>query len=155
MTKFPNQNQISDLPNSSDEILVEMQQIFSKPCIRTLFFNYYKTSPSPPPTNYNRDRRSSDRDRQIKKMVQRQVFARHVSWNTRSNRHRMLKTPGGRLVYHIVKKKASTPKCGDTKKPLQGVPRLRPIEYSRLKKRQRHVSRAYGGTLSAGAVRSR
>merc|ERR1711862_145524 len=89
------------------------------------------------------------------RMVQRQVFARHVSWNTRSNKHRMLKTPGGRLVYHIVKKKAAPVKCGDTGKKLQGVKRVRPVEYSRLKKRQRRVSRAYGGTLSAAAVKSR
>merc|ERR1719493_5965 len=67
----------------------------------------------------------------------------------------MIKTPGGRLTYQLIKKKAQAPKCGDTKKALLGVPRVRPMEYSRLKKRQRRVSRAYGGTLCAGAVRTR
>eukprot|EP00392_Amoebophrya_sp_AT5.2_P012554 g12661.t1 len=88
-------------------------------------------------------------------MVQRQTFRRHVSWNTRSNKHRFVKTPGGRLTYQVVVKKAKAPKCGDTKKPLIGVPTMRPHKYKTLKKRQRKVARAYGGTLSAGAVRQR
>ncbi|CAD7934107.1 unnamed protein product [Amoebophrya sp. A25] len=88
-------------------------------------------------------------------MVQRQTYSRHVSWNTKSNKHRFLKTPGGRLTYQIVKKKASKPKCGDTGKPLAGIPTLRPHGYKTLRKRSRKVSRAYGGTLSAGAVRQR
>ena len=88
-------------------------------------------------------------------MVTRQTYRRHVSWNTRSNKNRMIRTPGGRLTYQVLTKKASAPKCGDTKKALLGVPRVRPTEYSRLKKRQRRVSRAYGGTLCAKAVRTR
>ncbi len=88
-------------------------------------------------------------------MVQRMQFRRHVSWNTRSNKNRMVKTPGGRLAYQVIKKKARQPLCGDTKRKLNGIPRVRPVEYSRLKQRQRKVARAYGGTLSAKAVRTR
>lgn len=88
-------------------------------------------------------------------MVTRLQFRRHVSWNTRSNKNRRLKTPGGRLVYQVLKKKAKQPLCGDTKRKLIGVPRLRPMEYKRLPKARRTVARAYGGTKSASAVRNR
>ena len=38
---------------------------------------------------------------------------------------------------------------------LIGLPRLRPIEYSRLKKREKRVNRAYGGSRCAHCVRER
>mmetsp|Transcript_335 Transcript_335/g.276 ORF Transcript_335/g.276 Transcript_335/m.276 type:complete len:106 (-) Transcript_335:100-417(-) len=67
----------------------------------------------------------------------------------------MVKTPGGKLIFHTLKKKAKGPHCGDCGKALIGLPRLRPTEYRRLKKRERRVSRAYGGSRCAGCVRSR
>ena len=67
----------------------------------------------------------------------------------------MVRTPGGRLVYHTLKKKTTGPKCGDCQKPIIGVPRLRPMEYRRLKKRERRVNRAYGGSRCAKCVRLR
>merc|ERR1719506_916548 len=67
----------------------------------------------------------------------------------------MVKTPGGKLVFHQLKKKASAPKCGDCGKAIIGVPRLRPFEYRRLQKRERRVSRAYGGSRCAGCTRTR
>lgn len=88
-------------------------------------------------------------------MVERLAFRRHVSWNTRSNKNRRLRTPGGKLTYQVLKKKARQPRCGDTKRKLIGVPRLRPVEYSRLPKRARTVARAYGGTKTSRAVRNR
>lgn len=88
-------------------------------------------------------------------MVTRLSYRRHVSWNTRSNKNRVVKTPGGRITYLVAKKKANGPICADTKKKLIGMPRVRPTEMRRLKRRQKTVSRAYGGTLSAKAVRTR
>ena len=44
---------------------------------------------------------------------------------------------------------------GDCGKALIGLPRLRPIEYRRLKQREKRVNRAYGGSRCAGCVRSR
>ena len=69
----------------------------------------------------------------------------------------MVKTPGGRLVFQIAKKRAQGPKCPVTGKRIQGVPHLRPAEYrnTRLSKRQKTVNRAYGGALSGQAVRER
>eukprot|EP00439_Symbiodinium_sp_Y106_P025632 s4449_g3.t1 len=52
-------------------------------------------------------------------------------------------------------KKAKGPHCGDCGKALIGLPRLRPVEYRRLKKREKHVNRAYGGSRCAHCVRER
>merc|ERR1712094_80606 len=72
-----------------------------------------------------------------------------------ANKQRTLRTPGGKLTFHTLKKKAKGPHCGDCGKALIGLPRLRPVEYSRLKKRERRVNRAYGGSRCAGCVRTR
>merc|ERR1712157_377900 len=71
------------------------------------------------------------------------------------NKRRTLRTWGGKLTFHVLKKKAKGPHGGDCGKALIGLPRLRPVEYSRLKKRERRVNRAYGGSRCAGCVRTR
>jgi len=84
-------------------------------------------------------------------------------------------------VTQIITKAAKGPRCGDTGVALNGVrcsatlfcdgtcccqfmcalpgllqiPRLRPTEYARIPKHDRTVTRAYGGCLSAKAVRER
>ncbi|KAI3516449.1 hypothetical protein L1887_15365 [Cichorium endivia] len=92
-----------------------------------------------------------------RKMVQRLTYRKRHSYATKSNQHRVVKTPGGKLVYQTTKKRASGPKCPVTGKRIQGIPHLRPTEYkrSRLSRNRRTVNRAYGGVLSAGAVRER
>merc|ERR1711933_104436 len=88
-------------------------------------------------------------------MVERLTYRRHTRYNTKSNKVRLLRTPGGRLVNQVVKKKAKGPSCGDCGKRLIGIPALRPMEYRRLKKRERRVNRAYGGSRCAKCVRMR
>merc|ERR1719408_633794 len=88
-------------------------------------------------------------------MVERLTYRRHTRYNTKSNKQRIVRTPGGKLVFQILKKKATGPKCGDCGKAIIGVPRLRPVEYSRLKKRERRVNRPYGGSRCAGCTRTR
>jgi large subunit ribosomal protein L34e len=88
-------------------------------------------------------------------MVQRLQYRRRLSYNTRSNKVKIIKTPGGKLQYQYTQKQANGPKCGDSGELLRGIPALRPRQYSRLSKRQKTVQRAYGGTLSAASVRSR
>ncbi|MED6172624.1 60S ribosomal protein L34 [Stylosanthes scabra] len=92
-----------------------------------------------------------------KKMVQRLTYRKRHSYATKSNQHRVVKTPGGKLVYQSTKKRASGPKCPVTGKRIQGIPHLRPAEYkrSRLPRNRRTVNRAYGGVLSGSAVRER
>ncbi|KAI9206629.1 ribosomal protein L34e-domain-containing protein [Polychytrium aggregatum] len=88
-------------------------------------------------------------------MAQRVTYRRRLSYNTKSNKGRVVKTPGGKLVFHYTTKKASSPKCGDCGVALPGLPALRPTAYARISKRQKHVSRAYGGSRCATCVRSR
>ncbi|KAL7753056.1 60S ribosomal protein L34B [Sorochytrium milnesiophthora] len=93
-------------------------------------------------------------------MAQRLTYRRRLSYNTKSNKVRVVKTPGGKLVYHHQKKKPSAPKCGDCGKIVDGiqtaqVPALRPREYARLAKCKKTVSRAYGGSRCAHCVKQR
>ncbi|KAF7135978.1 hypothetical protein RHSIM_Rhsim08G0069300 [Rhododendron simsii] len=101
--------------------------------------------------NYNTD------EYKCRKMVQRLTYRKRHSYATKSNQNRVVKTPGGKLVYQSTKKRASGPKCPVTGKRIQGIPHLRPAEYkrSRLSRNRRTVNRAYGGVLSGSAVRER
>ncbi|KAJ3088893.1 60S ribosomal protein L34 [Quaeritorhiza haematococci] len=87
-------------------------------------------------------------------MAQRVTYRRRLSYNTKSNKTRVVKTPGGRLVVHHIKKRTSQVKCGDCGVALPGIPTLRPIEYSQISKRQKSVTRAYGGSRCATIVRA-
>lgn len=54
-------------------------------------------------------------------MAQRLTYRRRLGYNTRSNKVRIVKTPGGKLAYIHLKKRGSKPKCGDCHEALQGV----------------------------------
>lgn len=102
-------------------------------------------------------------------MPQRLTYRRRLCYNTKSNKTKVVKTPGGKNVLHYRKKKGSIPKCGDTGVPLKGVCFLqnysiihlfkikaaRPRQLSKMTKRLKTVTRPYGGCLSAAAVRQR
>nr|AFK44937.1 unknown [Lotus japonicus] len=88
-------------------------------------------------------------------MVQRLTYRRRHAYATASNKVKVVKTPGGKLTYHYQKKNASPKKCGLCPQIIQGIPVLRPREYSRLSKREKTVSRAYGGVNCAQCVRER
>ncbi|KAL0232487.1 hypothetical protein PCE1_002828 [Barthelona sp. PCE] len=83
------------------------------------------------------------------------TLRRRTSYNTKSQKTRVVKTPGGRLVTRYLKKKTSAPRCGFCSSKLQGIPRVHPKEMHRLSKNQRTVSRAYGGNLCHKCVRDR
>jgi len=65
------------------------------------------------------------------------------------------KTPGGKLVYLYRKKQGAISKCGDCKVKLHGITPARPRELSRLSKRLKTVTRAYGGSRCHKCVRTR
>eukprot|EP00163_Fabomonas_tropica_P025260 TRINITY_DN4356_c0_g3_i1.p2 TRINITY_DN4356_c0_g3~~TRINITY_DN4356_c0_g3_i1.p2 ORF type:complete len:116 (-),score=31.50 TRINITY_DN4356_c0_g3_i1:72-419(-) len=88
-------------------------------------------------------------------MVQRLTFRRRHCYATRSNRTRVVKTPGGKNVFQYVTKKAKGPSCGDCGGNIIGVPALRPVAYSKLSKNKKTVARAYGGSRCASCVRDR
>lgn len=54
-------------------------------------------------------------------MAQRVTLRKRQPYNTTSNRRRIVKTPGGKTVYHHIKKLATAPKCGDCELKLPGV----------------------------------
>lgn len=88
-------------------------------------------------------------------MAPRVTYRRRLSYNTKSNKTRVIKTPGGSLRVLHINKKAGVPKCGDCGVALPGVPALRPTVYARISRRQKSVTRAYGGSRCATCVRSR
>lgn len=88
-------------------------------------------------------------------MVQRLTYRRRHCYNTASNRTRVVKTPGGKLVVQYQKKPTKAPKCAATGVTLHGLPARRPSELKRLAKRTKSVTRIYGGALSHAVVRER
>ena len=88
-------------------------------------------------------------------MTQRLTFRRRLSYNTNSNRRRVSKTPGGKLVYLYTKKFGSIPVCGDCKVKLHGITPARPRELQSMTKRLKTVTRAYGGSRCHKCVRQR
>ncbi|KAL4741289.1 ribosomal protein L34e-domain-containing protein [Aspergillus similis] len=83
------------------------------------------------------------------------TILRCLAYNTRSNRVRIVKTPGGELRYQHLKKQGTAPKCGDCGIKLPGIPALRPREYAQISRPKKNVSRAYGGSRCAGCVKDR
>ncbi|XP_067930700.1 large ribosomal subunit protein eL34-like [Watersipora subatra] len=88
-------------------------------------------------------------------MAQRLRYRRRLSYNTKSNQVKISKTPGGKLVYLYRKKRGSISKCGDCKEKLHGITPARPKELSRMTRRLKTVTRAYGGSRCHKCVRTR
>merc|ERR1711872_1148082 len=80
------------------------------------------------------------------KMV-RLTLRRRLSYNTTSNKRRIVRTPGGRLVYQYLKKRGKVANAG--------VAQARAFELRKLAKNRKTVSRAYGGNLNANCVREK
>ena len=66
-----------------------------------------------------------------------------------------MRTPGGKLKQQRIYKTSTGPKCMDCKTSLQGIKHLKSSKYHALKKRERTVSRAYGGSACANCVKQR
>lgn len=54
-------------------------------------------------------------------MAQRVTYRRRKSFNTRSNKIRCVKTPGGKLAVQYLQKRPRGVMCGDCKTSLPGV----------------------------------
>ncbi|KAF8262314.1 ribosomal protein L34e-domain-containing protein [Lactarius quietus] len=74
-------------------------------------------------------------------------------YNTSFSRRRIVKTLGGHLRYHPIKKLLAAPKYGDCSSKLSGVVALRPREYASVSKTEKHVIRSYGGSRRGSCVR--
>jgi large subunit ribosomal protein L34e len=63
------------------------------------------------------------------------------------------RTPTGRVVIKIKKKKPKIAKCARCGKPLHGVPRLNPTELRKLAKTEKRPERVYGGYYCSSCTR--
>merc|ERR1711976_779035 len=75
--------------------------------------------------------KSKGKDSTLHTMGARVNYTRNKSWNTRSNKIRQVRTPGGRLAAQYVTKKAKGPGNGlrTSSVRLGGLARLRPTDY--------------------------
>ena len=84
------------------------------------------------------------------------TYLRKKSYNTRSNRIRKLRLPGGRLSIQYTGKRAKGPQTAfKTKSRLTGLKRLRNPQYATLSKTQRRICRPYGGVLTPSEVKEK
>ncbi|KAM9082871.1 large ribosomal subunit protein eL34-like [Megaptera novaeangliae] len=88
------------------------------------------------------------------RMVQRLTYHRRLSYSTASNKTRLSRTPGNRIVYLYTKKAGKAPKSARGVCPgrLRGVHAVRPEVLMRLCKTKKHVSRAYSGSMCVKCV---
>merc|ERR1712228_1074468 len=86
--------------------------------------------------------------RDLNMLERRLTYRRSSSYRTRGNNFRPVKTPGGKLVLHLIKK--HTRGTG-----MQGVKVARPNDFRRMNASRRTVSRAYGGILTGSQVKDR
>merc|ERR1711860_35648 len=69
-------------------------------------------------------------------------------------KQRVVKTPGGRLVYHLLRKKGSGAKCRECRCVLNAIAHSgTTCKWKHLPKKKRTVARAYGGNLCHRCVR--
>lgn len=83
------------------------------------------------------------------------TYRRRLSYNTKSNQTRVSKTPGGKLVVLYTSKAGKVARCGDCGTDLLGLKSARPKELAKMSKRQKTVTRAYGGSRCSSCVRER
>ncbi|XP_064333071.1 large ribosomal subunit protein eL34-like [Camelus dromedarius] len=87
-------------------------------------------------------------------MVQCLTNHRRLSYNAASNKTRLSRTPGNRIVYLYTKKvgKASKSACGVCPGRRRGAHIVRPNVLTRRSKTRKHLSRACGGSTCAPRV---
>merc|ERR1719498_234501 len=82
-------------------------------------------------------------------MLERRItYRRNSAYRTKSNNFRCVKTPGGRVVLHYLRK--HTKGTG-----MQGIKVARPAQFRKLTSSRRTVSRAYGGVYTVNEVADR
>ncbi len=84
------------------------------------------------------------------------TLLRRKCYNTKSNRIRKQRVPGGRLTIKYLRKTAKGPQTGvNTKAKLSGLSRLRNPQYQKQSHTKRSISRPYGGVLTPREVRDK
>ena len=82
------------------------------------------------------------------------TLRRRKSYNTKSNRIKVVKTPGGKLVVQYRRKPAGGVRSNcPLGTRLTGLRSLRNAQYKNLSKTQRRICRPYGGVLTPGQTK--
>ena len=71
-----------------------------------------------------------------------------------AKRKKKVKTPSGKIVVRIVRRKPKIAKCAVCGKPLHGVPREIPSRLRKLAKSEKRPNRPYGGYLCPKCMRN-
>jgi len=82
---------------------------------------------------------------------------RRHAYRTKSNRVKTIRTPGGRFAAQYIKKHRRGVICGEAgcNMPLPGIKHMDLSGFRGCKKREKTVTRAYGGSRCAGCVKQR
>ena len=84
------------------------------------------------------------------------TFLRNKTYNTKSNKIRKLRVPGGRLTVQYMNKKVKGPQTFyKTKSRLTGLKKLKTSDLRALSKTQRRICRPYGGMLTPSEVKDK
>eukprot|EP01041_Mallomonas_annulata_P000280 gene280-504_t len=83
------------------------------------------------------------------------TLTRRHAYRTSSNKVKTVKTPGGGYSAHYLKKVRKGAVCGDCQICLPGIKHQDKAYFKNAKKREKTVSRAYGGSRCGNCVRSR
>merc|ERR1711976_294847 len=82
------------------------------------------------------------------------TLRRRKSYNTKTNRIRIVKTPGGRLVSQYIRKNAGGVRSNcPLGFRLAGLKKLRNTQYKNMSKNPRRICRPYGGVLTPGQTK--
>jgi len=74
------------------------------------------------------------------------------AYRTRSKRRVYVRVPSGEVRVHYEPRKPGPARCAVCGKPLNGVPRARPVELRKLAKTEKRPERPYGGVLCANCL---
>merc|ERR1712014_40756 len=88
-------------------------------------------------------------------MSHRVNYRRRHSYSSRSNKTKLVKTPGGKLSIQYRTKRSSPPICPLSGQRLNGLSSLRPAEKKRCPKNRKSINRAYGAVLTHQVLRNR
>jgi len=72
---------------------------------------------------------------------------------TRLRAKKLVKTPGGRLSLHVMKKKVGKARCAVCGAELHGVPTLPYAKFRNLSKTEKRPERPFGGVLCPECLR--
>lgn len=80
---------------------------------------------------------------------------RRHAYRTKTNKVVAVKTAGGKHVAHYQKKHRSATACGECKCALPGIKHMDTAGFHSAKKREKTVSRAYGGSRCGQCLKAR